>query len=250
MTATPLPATFVSYAKQREDILAQKLETASECEKVRGFFLEALDTTSELYEHYHAYGWPIERDLMEKLRAFDQNYDLVEHDLKLLRRFLLKRYSFCYVFTVDDLLRARGTGWLWLAKDYIVPRVGLSLLVGFGVTLGAGRLFEGLGQIARNPWLAVALIAACLVLTGLLIYLMVRDRLSSKDAASGGRTAWIFFLALVWTLLELLAVFGMSKLVPWNFSFLHAASTGAVALVFAVLTQFFFSESGSMAEPL
>jgi hypothetical protein len=167
---------------------------------------------SELSEHYHAYGWPIEQDVMEKLRAFDQDYDLAQHNLKLVRRFFLKRYSFCNVFKVDDLLRARGMGFLWLAKDYVAPRVGLSLLVGFGLTLGAGLLLNVLGEIAKKPWLAMGVVAACLMLTGALIYLMVRDRLSSRNRATGRRTAAILLLAVAWTALALLGAYGLSRL--------------------------------------
>jgi hypothetical protein len=243
---TPAP----DYDQQRQYILGRKREAPPDRD-VRAFFLEAMDDKTELYVHYHAYGWPIERDVMEKLGAFDQDYDLAQHNLKLVRRFFLKRYSFCNVFKVDDLLRERGVSFLWLAKDYVVPRVGLSLLVGFALTLGAGPLLDALRVISQKPWLAVGAVAACLLLTGGLIYLMVRDRLGGRDHAIGRRTAVILLLAVGWMVLELLGVYGLSKLAPLkSFSGSHAVVTGSVALVFAVLTQFFFGRSGSMAEPI
>lgn len=246
------------YKKMRAGVLSSELKSPEDCDEVRAFFLEATDPQTDLHTHYRAYGWPIEKELMTGIGAFDQEYPLAAHDMRLLRRFLLKRYSFRNVFKLDKTLRKHGAGFWWLAKDYVLPRIGLSLLVGFGLTLGASRLFDGLGELAANGCLAVALILVCVMLTMFLVYLNVRDTLGAGDSAIKKRTFGIFIAAVLWTGLELLIVFLMSLVMrhdprfvaSWCFNWLHAAETGAMALAFAILTQFFFTKAGSMAEPL
>jgi hypothetical protein len=242
---------------QAHDLAVATLpDSPANCRALRRFFIDAIDSSTDLHTQYRAYGWPMEQELMEKLVAFNQEDELAVHNLKLVRRFLLRRYSFCRVLKVDTLLRKKGVRFWWLCKDYIVPRIGLSLLLGFALVLGSSRLFDALRELATKRCVAGALIAVCGLLALSLIYLNVRETLGASHSAVARRTLGIFIAAILWAACELLVVYGLSLVMrhdfvwTWAFNWLHAAEIGAVALVVAILTQFFFTKAGSMAEPL
>jgi hypothetical protein len=244
----------------RDDLLNRPLTDPEDREQVRGFLLTAIDPATDVHVHYRAYRWNIEDDVIAKLGAFNSNsdphYELALHDLKLLRRFLLQRYSFGNVLRIDGILRNSGVSSLWLFKDYLVPRIALSLLVGFGITLGSSKIFDSLREMAALKWPAVALALIACLLTFLLIYLSVRERLGGGDQALAPRTFAISIIAVAWAAFELLIIYGLSlkmrAIYPftWAFNWWFAAEVGALALLFAILTQFFFTKAGSMAEPL
>src|SRR5258707_8376180 len=86
--------------------------------------------------------------------AFVPKHDnpLPLYPLRLLRRFLFRRYAFGAASEVNRILGEHHPGpgtRLWLWKDRCLPRVGLSLVIGFGAVLGAGHLTDWLAALAR-----------------------------------------------------------------------------------------------------
>ena len=115
--------------------------------------------------------------------------------------------------------------------------------------MGSSAIFDWLGVLRGLAALLVAL--ACLLLVFLLVYLNVRDVITGAHAKDvQHRTCWVFAVAVGWVGVDLLAADGVNRLMGWRIDWRHGALTGCVALVLAVLTQFFFTKAGSMGEPL
>jgi len=123
------------------------LRKPTDRERVREFLLASI-CEGDYRNHYRAHGYakyPIERELMANLNAFRDGYELRTFHLKLIRRFLLQRYAFPAARRIDRQLDDVSALWLW--KDYIIPRIGLSLLIGFGGIMGSGAAFDFLGGL-------------------------------------------------------------------------------------------------------
>jgi len=189
---------------------------------------------------------------MSRFQAFCHSADketdtLAVHNLKLIRRFLLQRYAFRSARQVDKQLKGKVSP-LWLWKDYVIPRIGLSLVIGFGGAMGSSAIFDWLAGLRCTA--AILFAQACLLLVLFLVYLNVREVVTGFHPNVWGRTLWVFTVALSWVGIGLSFAAELDHLMGWRFDWRHGALTGCTALVIAVLTQFFFTKAGSMAEPL
>mgnify|MGYP000083941249 CR=1 FL=1 len=242
----------------RRLILAEPLGTAESRAQVRAYLLEAVKSRSDLAYAYRFFAtdFPLESDLLDRLGAFERVegsedlYQTAVPDLKLIRRQAFQRYAFGLARETNRRLHTLGESRIWLSKDLLLPRIGLAIPVGYGVVLGKpAEWFWVLGRDA----------VSCLLLTiffalsaWFLIYCNVREAVgNSKEAVS--RSIWAFLVGSVWCVGSLLIGWGFTKAVPslasgfeWGSGILAAVSSYAVA----VLVQFFFSRSGSIADPL
>lgn len=232
------------------------LRTPQQRNQVREFFVRAMTPGDWYYHMYRGLGdqepgkYDVEAQISGQVEVFahDENPLRVYH-LKQIRRFLMRRYAFGCACGVNCRLRDEGESRLWLLKDYILPRVGLSLLIGWGAVLGAGDMASWLYYVARALfWPMVLLIH---VTAWALVYLNVRDQIGKAHAirrtlgASLGCEAWL--LAGVGVTQQL------SRVVPQDALQYHwptALLIGSVALLLAILGQFFFAKAGSLADPL
>src|ERR1051325_38281 len=176
-----------------------KLAIRETREVVRTFFLNSIKG-GEYRDEYRAYHYDIETELMDRLLAFHHPDDvetdrLRTHNLKLIRRFLLHRYAFGSACKVDKHLKDVST--LWLCKDYVIPRIGLSLVIGFGGAMGSSAIFDWLGGLRGAA--ATIFAASCLSVVLFLVYLNVRDVITGAyPSVVWRRTLWVFTVALAW----------------------------------------------------
>ncbi|HUE04467.1 MAG TPA: hypothetical protein VMR62_33260 [Bryobacteraceae bacterium] len=182
-----------------------------------------------------------------------------ERDLRHLRRYFLRRYAFGRVVQVDRWLAARWKAsrkslwkcYLWLWKDYPMPRVGLAQILGLGVILGATGVFNGLHDIAcRSTYFRLLVLGVFLALVWLLLYLHVRDRIGGPAKRVKQRTWGLFALCMIWPALGMLLEWLAGKPMGWTFFPWRAVLVNAAALVFALLSQFFFAKGATMGDPL
>jgi hypothetical protein len=242
------------FCTDRAEALDPKtdLSDRNKREDIRDFLRRSITKGDEYRNTYRAHGYPIEAELMDRLVVFhhaddSKTYELAVHDLKLIRRFLLQRYAFRLARLVDKRLAGKVSP-LWLWKDYFIPRIGLSLVIGFGGAMGSSTIFEWLAGLKGAA--ATLFAQACLLVVFLLVYLNVRDVVTGSHPNVWGRSVWVFAVALGWVGIGLLLAAGLDHLMGWGFDWRHGTLTGCTALVLAVLTQFFFTKAGSMAEPL
>lgn len=225
--------------------------------KVRSFYISALEP-----RHHVGYlfrflpqEFTLEADLKKVLDAFstiDEDYPESRStaDLKLLRRVAFQRYAFGFAWELNRLLRRRHVSWLWLHKDYLLPRIPLSLAIGYPIVLTLPR--EWLWVLGNHPAPATAVIVLCCFLAWFLIYNNVRDRIGAVCEAQV-RAAKVFFGTLIWSAAFLEAGRKFAELDPGlrqSFHWPTALLISAVALVVAIVAQFFFTKSGSIADPL
>ena len=172
------------------------LTEANAREAVRAFFVTSIQE-GDYRNHYRAYRYeqyPIETELMARLDAFSDRYELRSFHLKLIRRFLLQRYAFLSARKIDKKLSDVGV--LWLCKDYFIPRIGLSLVIGFGGIMGSSAIFDFLAVLRCTA--ATLFSLGCLLVVLFLVYLNVRDVITGSHPNVWGRTLWVFAVALAW----------------------------------------------------
>ncbi len=207
-----------------------------------------------IFELYRAYAkdLDVEKDLRALMPAV-RGHDLARHDLEGIRRFLLRRYSWSFAKEVSkELVKEHGESRLRLYKDLSYPRIGLAVLIGYGALLGAGPLFDDwLLRISRCGWAFWLLLAVLLGLAFVMVRFNVRYWVGG-ERGTVRRTLGAFGAGLMWAALVtgiawLLSIpAGLREQFEWK----HASLSGAVALAFALLGQFFFASDRSIAEPL
>jgi len=239
--------------------MEENLETANSRSNARRFLLECLRVHSNHWYCYRYLNLSIETDLKKKLDAFKpvDRFDLYKmdiHDLKLLRRVAFQRYAFDLANEIGirllDQDKEKRVSRLWLDKDRALPRVPLALAVGYGVVLVAFK--DWLIALGANLWFTAVLSIVALGLTWFLIYCNVRDRIGNV-AEVRRRTSIVFRRCLIWSAGLLgtgrwLATYhdGLKNAFDWGV----AISLGVSALFVAIVVQFFFTKSGSIADPL
>lgn len=221
--------------------------------QVRAFCKKGLDLGSNpeyAYRHLPDL-FPLEKDLLWALErdAFvstggSDDYQCELPDLKLLRRAAFRRYAFGLARQINRRLAARGVSRLWLWKDFLLPRIPLALLVGYGAVLGSvpDQLW-----ILRHDWRAQAIGGLSLALSLFLIYNNVRDRIGDVPEAVT-RAFGVLAGAVVWCLF--FCAGGRWLMPAAAFDWWNAALVSEAALLVAIVAQFFFTAAGSIADPL
>jgi hypothetical protein len=253
------PEQFLAvFRKNREDAMGQDLGKPGCRSKVRGFFRHCLRERSNHWWSYRylASEFNIEQDLAEKLGAYlpvnkhDPYTDVSVHDLKLLRRFAFQRYAFDLATEINKRLAERRESNWWLVKDRLLLRIPLALVVGYGVVLGAFR--DWLIALGTNVWFTVGLSIPALGLAWFLIYCNVRDRIGGLPEVTG-RACRVFGYCLCWSGVLLFAGWALAMLddgLRKSFDWGVAICLGSSSLLVAIVVQFFFTKSGSIADPL
>lgn len=232
------------------------------------WILRAIVRNDEVSRWYWVSDFSIEEDIMECVEAIENSPNpegLHNSLLRHVRRFLLTRYAFCDVQRVNKILALRlsrkgghlrhyfSVGWLW--KDLLLPRIALSLFIGYAILLGAGHVTDWLrlaSSSGRSGWYIFSLLLCLIVL---LVYLSVRTRIGSVNEGalvrrtlgiSGGCLLWAGTAAGIQDLGQLMLFH--CHVWSWPAELLAAEA----ALFVALLGQFFFgkSGSGSISEPL
>lgn len=248
--------TLEEFEKKRRRLcaLANQSDSPMDKEEVRIFVLKCIDPKDNYYHVYRASpkDYRIEDDLHACLPAFSDSL-LAPYQLKLLRRFAFQRYAFDLAKEINQKLREAGANsrWarFWLAKDHFLPRVPLSMLIGFALVLGAGHLTDWLGELATGFWGFSGTVILGLAATFFLVYLNVRDQLGNVSQV-WARTGRVLAICLGWLILALGAIALVGTRIQAHFDYRHGIAIGIVALVLAILGQFFFAREGSIADPL
>ena len=232
------------FNENHREALCGVVTTPEGKETVRNWILDAVTEGHFNCLMYRAEPgrYDIEDLILKRLELFrnEGGYDQAQHHLKMIRRFLLKRYAFGVVRKVDERLKGR----LWLWKDYVVPRIGLAMVLGFGAVLGAGPVSDWLGN--RGMLYGAVVLSACLVLVLCVVYLNVRGILGGPSRRVRRRTWGVFGISVGWASGPALvaSVVQPTLFVKWLL-------VSFAALLFALLSQFFFGQAGtSMGEPL
>ena len=227
---------------------------------VREYFREALairSNLSYLYRHFPE-KFELESDLELGLDAFApvddaDPYQCSAPDLKLIRRAAFQRYAFGLAAQVNKHLRVHHkVSRLWLLKDFLLPRIPLALLIGYGAALGSSTVADWLWALRGSLAFVLLLSAGSLFVSGFLMYLDVREQLG--DASSTvRRAATVLGIAVAYCLAfmssgRLIAFLAPDPHPPFDWT--NVVLIADCALAIAVAAQFFFSKSGSIADPL
>jgi hypothetical protein len=244
---------LLNQAARRREIRALPLSDAANRAKVRDYLRDALDRGKNLeYAYTHLpHEFPLECDLRTLLDAFaSTDYQCARPDLKLIRRVAFQRYAFELAGEVNDRLRQAGEPRWWLLKDFYLPRIPLALLIGYGVVLGSSGVADWLWALRGSLLFIFILTAASLVVSGFLIYVNVRERIGGVPAAVQ-RAGIVLAAAVLYGAAFIGAGRLISLLAPTlPFDWGNAALVTDAALAIAVIAQFFFAKSGSIADPL
>jgi len=236
-----------------EDWRSRFLRDGAPEEEVRSNILAIIDRRTGLAERYKSdpVQYTLELDIARNLRVFAGESQ--QRNVQFLRRFFLRRFAFGRVREVHRLLKEHcNASCVWLWMGYLIPRVGLAQVLGLGVVLGASGVFGGLEEISRRgPVLfALLVLGVFLALVWGLLFLHVRERIGGP-AASVKKRAWALFgLCMIWPALAISLEWLAGKPMGWTFYPWRAVLVNAAALVFALLSQFFFAEDAAMGDPL
>jgi hypothetical protein len=262
-------------------VLKQPMLTAKEFKVVRGqcvcrcaspelaqlWIARAIVREDEVSRWYWVSDFPVEQDIMECLEVIKGGPIADQHHATLLRhvrRFMLTRYAFDRVCQVNNMLAAHLSSKrpllsipsrLWLWKDLFLPRIALSLFIGYAVLLGAGQTADWLciaASRARSGWFICCIL---LILTVFVVYLSVRTRIGSMNSRSlFRRTVGVSAGCILWALVAAAMQHVGQHILLQDHARTWPAEllTAQAALFIALLTQFFFgkSGSGSISEPL
>ena len=253
----PKDADLVRLAALRKAILSTSLSTATYRTDVRDYVMEAIDEEKNLEYAYRLLPgqFPLECDVKSLLEAFapadkDDIYQCAIPDLKLIRRVAFQRYAFELAAEVNARLRLAGEPRWWLLKDFFLPRIPLALLIGYGVVLGSSGIADWLWALRGSLPFTLFLTVVSLFVSGFLIYVNVRESIGRVPAAV--QRAGIVLAA---TVLYGAAFMGAGRLISLlapalPFDWGNAVLVTDAALAIAVIAQFFFARSGSIADPL
>jgi len=217
----------------------------------REVLTQALKPDTPEYRIYRAYAdLNLEDDLERHLGLFE-GHPLATDDLRKLRRGVMRRYAWGLGCQLTRKLKGERRARLML--DFLLPRVGLALLVGYGALLGAGDAVKWLMAMSRNHWVFWPALALSSVCVWLLVRLNVH-RWLGREEGTRRRSLIAWAGCHVWAALGVLLVWALSQAagteVTAAFEWRHAILSGSVALLLAILGQFFFGGGGSMADPL
>jgi len=134
-------------------------------------------------------------------------------------------------------------------KDWILPRIGLSVILGFALVSGNSTLWGFLKQASVNTYLRCGLLAPCLMLAIFLVYLHVRDRIGKTNSLLR-RTGALVAACLLWGVGAFFLELGVSHILGRAFIPWRSALVDATAILFAILTQVFFAKDASLGDPL
>jgi hypothetical protein len=233
------------FLQERQRCLAHQ---DRDWQQVREFLLNATEPDKP---EFHFYRYLKDADLEADLRLWLDDFkqsELATHDFLVLRRFALRRYAFGLAKEISERIPSEERTALWLAKDLLLLRIGLATLVGYAVLLGAGGALAWLYQISRH-WTAWLLLPAVLAGVFLLIYLNVRE-CAGRISGAARRAGTVWLGSLLWVTLFVLTTRVLSVPAREHFEWLHASMCGAVAVLLAILGEFFFQPGTSIAEPL
>ena len=177
-------------------------------------------------------------------------YQFAAADLKLIRRVAYRRYAFGLACEASRRLQGLGDSRLWLAKDLTLLRIGLALPVGYAVMLD--KPSEWIWVIGRTPQLWIASVLGCCLFTWFLIYTNVRDQIGRTPSLTI-RSIIAFLIGLAWCALYLMIGWVFAKVSPElrpEFELKSAILLSVSSYAITILVQFFFSRSGSIADPL
>ena len=245
---TPRPFSHDRFEELIDDI-NQFDGNAVKADGIRRFLLGAM---KEGHPWYHMYrsdpARNLERNLIDGAAAFDMRENpLRGHHLRLIRRTLFRRYSFCKAVQVSGRLRGEET-WFWLYKDLFLPRAALALLLGYALILGASSVQDAFRELAKAPCWPLAPPLAGLLLWSL-VYLNARNQ-AGRIPEVGLRSLWVSAGIAAWAALYCVIAFFFFKWIGWNFLWREAITVSAAALPLSVLTQFFFGSERSLTDPL
>jgi hypothetical protein len=250
-------ADLLVLAEKRKAILSESLADAKSRATVRGHIKDALDKRTNLQYAYQYLPrlFPLECDIKCRLDAFapvdaDDPYQCAIPDLKLIRRAAFRRYAFELAAEINDRLLLAGEPRWWLLKDFFLPRLPLALLIGYGVVLGSSGVADWLWALRGSLLFILLLTAASLLVSGFLIYVNVRETIGGVPEAVP-RAATVLRAAVIYCLAFMVAGRLVALLAPkLPFDWGNAVLVTDAALAIAVIAQFFFAKSGSIADPL
>lgn len=237
-------------------------------EWAQSWVMRAIVREDEISRWYWVSDHSVERDILECLESVERgSYPTAHYEslLRHVRRFLLTRYAFLHVRSVNKEIAAhlskkrgrigRCLSVLWLWKDLFLPRIALSLIIGYAVILGAGRTTEWLSLAASNVLSGWCLFVGLLVLIAFLVYLSVRTRIGSTNADSLIRRSILITMECITWAGVAAVIQNVAQRMLFHrhvWTWYAEMLTAEAALCVALLSQFFFgkSGSGSISEPL
>ena len=232
------------------------LDTPENRAAVREFYLNAVDEDeNEAYLfRFLPQEFNLEKNLSERLDAFsrtDQNYSEGRSiaNLKLFRRIAFGRCAFQLAEELNRRLVKKRMSWLWLHKDFLLPRIPLALAVGYTATLSLP--YQWFLILGGHPGASALLISICCLCTWFLIFNNVRDEIGDVAEAKT-RATIVFFGAVAWSALFLYLSKRFAEIdvrLSQPFHWPTAILIAAVSLLVAVVVQFFFAKK-SIADPL
>jgi len=217
------------------------------------FLLNAMRDSHPWYHVYRANQkkYDLEKDLVKGLNAFlHPSNPIPIHHAKHVRRFLLRRYAGFAAIRVSLRIYAQDRGLatlLWLAKDLVLPRAALALLLGYGLVLGARDSSLAFTHLTSHHPVAVPVLG--FALSWLLIWFNARNQ--------AGRRSWLWLRALLttaglatWAALFSVAASGAFSLIGWSLDPYAALGVSSAATPLCILGQFFFGSDRSLVDPL
>lgn len=219
----------------------------------REWVLRSIQPKDEAFRWYRLLCDPeeFERELVGLSRSFNETAaPYRDAAMKLLRRFLIGRIAFHAAREVGRMVV--GESWIWLVKDFLLIRIGLSLVIGYGTLLGAGSAWGGIKILAGSTNHAfAAVVAGELAVVGALIYLSIRDRIGGLNQRTLlRRTGGVLGGCAIWCA----AGVGFQRWIVWEIGGCQARLAANIlaastALLIAVISQFFFGRN-AISEPL
>ncbi len=237
---------------------------------VRTFLLRSIDEDGQLYLAYKHLSKDdavklevksLEVDLEDCLDVFRDGTLLKEHYWRKLRRFALKRYSFGLLWKIYR--KWKPSPWtvvLPFVLDVAMLRIPLAMLLAYGSLLGAGNLISWISYFGKkDDTHLIGGAAICLASSAYLLYLNIHDklgRIENTELKSVWRTLPVLGISVLWCSAWNVAISRLGEQIKVPKTSIDGAFdpglilVTAVALVFAILGQFFFTGDRSIAEPL
>jgi hypothetical protein len=127
-------------------------------DSIRDWIVESVDRESFVHEQYREMEWDLETDIHENASAFcpgsSYKKETASRDLRQIWRSLMGRYAFGVAMSIEQRIweSEEKIPWrLWRWKDMAMWRLGIAVLVGFGLlasssgTMAMIRRIHGLG---------------------------------------------------------------------------------------------------------
>jgi hypothetical protein len=223
-------------------------------ERKREWMLEAVDPRTYIHEQYRKMEWDLEADIRKTASAFcpGEGYyqEDASRDLRQIWRSLMGRYAFCAAISIETRVwkLEKKVPWrLWRWKDMAIWRLGIAVLVGFGLLASSSGITAMIERI-DGLWLAWHFVAAELVVVFLLALVEVQRRV-------GRRPWWRVLLWRAFVVTAAGALWALPGAALQNWLRRPALPLGTLGLcaATAVLMGFVFQlfwQDRSIAEPL